>query len=213
MTGGPRKPIDDPKVVGILLAAGAVWAGTMAFTLANPDRRRKFFEDAARRRAENAAEDARWREQRRAEELAKEAELAKRKAEEKRRYDAEFVDLTLPVALPYPDAPEVETGSFWGGGCSFRNYSKIANASIYAIYYRYDGRGMFEARFGKEVVRGAFEPEGYNSEGDYMFTMSPGREYEGDASCSFTKEQVDVVLKLLGGEGGPEEMTFYRIKR
>ena len=204
----PKKPINDPKVAGILLAAGAVWLGTMAYTLANPDRRRRMFDDAARLRAENAEEDARWREKRRAEELAREAEQAERKAETKRRYDAEFIDLTLPVAEPYPDALEVDAGSPWGGGRTFKNYSAMADASIDMIYWHWDARGTFTARFGKETVKGE-----YGCRGGY--TMTPGGEWARGANAKdfFTKEQAEVVLRLLGGKGGPDQITIERIKR
>ena len=90
-----------------MLAAGAAWLGSMAITLANPRRRRQFFANVAKSQKESAAREAERVKRARAEDLARKARRAEEKAEKQRRYDAEFIDRTLRVTKPYPDALKV----------------------------------------------------------------------------------------------------------
>lgn len=189
-----------------MLAAGAAWLGSMAITLANPRRRRQFFANVAKSQKESAAREAERVKRARAEDLARKARRAEEKAEKQRRYDAEFIDRTLRVTKPYPDALKVTRTGGWGGAVGFYNRSEIADASINAFWSHWDARGNFEARIGKEFVAGEF----YDRDG---YGIAPGGEFVGTANDFLTEEQVAVILRLLGGEGGPDEVTFHRIKR
>ncbi len=45
------------------------------------------------------------------------------------------------------------------------------------------------------------------------YVLFPVANLVGTSKDYFTEEQTEIILRLMGGDGGPEELTFHRIKR